>query len=127
MEIGSGGASALAEPADHLAAGDRVAFAGEIAGVVAVNRDVVIVMANDDDVAVTAKPPRIDHGAAFGGVNRGPDRRRDIHAVVHGAVADSEARRDHAMLDRPSENPRRMLVGVVAFERGVGVTAWNHE
>src|SRR5690349_16191249 len=92
MQISVGGAPAIADILDELAASDGISLTHQVGGVMPIDSDVVIVVAHDDHIAVAAQTSRVNYSAAFSSVYRGADRRRDIHPIVHRAVANAEAR-----------------------------------
>src|SRR5487761_720588 len=80
VQIRAGGASAGPYFSDHLSARYAVAFAHEIALIMPVHRRIVIVVLNDNGVAVAMQRARKDDDAVVGGEHRSSHGSRDIDA-----------------------------------------------
>src|SRR5215472_16807887 len=90
VQICTGGAAAGADSGDGLAALHAGAFSDQVHLVVAIDGCVLVVVTDDDDIAVAVQRARKNHRAAIGRVHRGAFRRGDVDSLVHRPVANPE-------------------------------------
>src|SRR3970040_2388974 len=118
VHVRSGRKACAADAADHLPLAHARAGTRQDRGEVRVQRGESVAVVDDDDLAVTAEPAGVEHGAVPGRDHRRAARRGDVYPAVHAPDAEDgmvthtvsggedSARRPEEAAEPAAEGPR---------------------